>query len=629
MAQRMQMLKRKIAADFIVDDYRTHGVAFEFAADQRRGNAALFEIGEQVDVEEQPVGQHYQAFDAAIKQHLEIALEAAALVVNVGENWQVGSLIETILDAAQHQRAVGVGHVEYHDADRMAALAAKGPGKLIGTVAQFFRGALDAFFCDGGNVTRQWRVIQHDRNRGRRETALFGYIANRDHLGAAFAVPNFLSSYFSPLLEFIAEVGGHYSRELRSVSRAYIRWGFLWLLFTAGAAGFLPAQNSVPKASGNSANPASTGASRASRDPAQLFQAGQDALNANRLSEAENDFREVIALNPQIGGAYANLGVVYMRRKQWPKAVEALKKAEHLMPQVAGIRLNIGLVYFRQNQFLKAIPVFESVVRDQPDAVQPRHLLGLCYFFDERWTDAAHTLEPLWTQESAQLSYLYVLSIAAHRAGLKDLDEKATTQLVKIGDGSPEFHLFMGKAHLNLEQYDLALADFQAAAQANPKLTFVHFNLGLAYLKKQDYEHARDEFLQDAAVEPDLAFNYDELGDVYSLMQQDSDAEKNYREALRRDPSLLNSYFGLAKACLRMEKYKEALNAIDPAEKLDPGRTDIHYVRGQILLHMGRKEEGRKELETAVRIDNEKRAVRQKQVETGTVPSPELLQDDQ
>jgi tetratricopeptide (TPR) repeat protein len=413
------------------------------------------------------------------------------------------------------------------------------------------------------------------------------------------------------------------------VSRAYIRLGFLWLLFIAGVAAFLPAQNSSPKASNGSANPASTVASRASRDPAQLFRAGQDALSANRLSEAERDFREVIAINPQVGGAYANLGVVYMRRKQWPKALEALKKADHLMPEVAGIRLNIGLVYFRQNQFLKAIPVFESVVRDQPDALQPRHLLGLCYFFAERWADAAHMLEPLWAQESAQLSYLYVLSIAAHRADLKDLDEKATTQLVKIGDGSPEFHLFMGKAHLNLEQYDLALVDFQAAAAANPRLTFVHFNLGLAYLKKQDYEHARDEFLEDAAIEPDLPFNYDELGDVYSLLQQDSDAEKNYREALRRDPSLLNSYFGLAKACLRMNKYKEALSAIDAAEKLDPGRTDIHYVRGQILVHMGRKEEGRKELETAVRIDNEKRAERQKQVETETVPSPELLQDDQ
>jgi tetratricopeptide (TPR) repeat protein len=370
-------------------------------------------------------------------------------------------------------------------------------------------------------------------------------------------------------------------------------------------------------------------ASGAAVDPAQIFQAGQDALNHNRLDEAERDFRQVLAANPQSGGAYANLGVVYMRRKQWPKALENLRKAERLMPQVGGVRLNIGLAYYRQNEFLKAIPPFESVVRDQPDALQPRHLLGLCYFFTERWADAASTLEPLWAQESGQLSYLYVLSIAAHRAGEKELDEKATLQLVKAGEGSPEFHLFMGKAHLNLEQYDLALADLHAAAEANPKLTFVHFNLGLAYLKKQDYEHARDEFLQDAAVEPDLALNYDELGDVYSLLQQDNDAEKNYREALRRDPKLVNSYVGLTKVYRRQQKYQPALNAIDSAGKLDPGRTDIHYLRGQVLIHLGRKEEGRKELEASVRIDNERRSEREKQVETGTVPSPELLQDDQ
>ena len=99
-----------------------------------------------------------------------------------------------------------------------------------------------------------------------------------------------------------------------------------------------------------------------------------------------------------------------------------------------------GLAYFRQNEFLKAIPLFKSVVRDQPDAVQPRHLLGLCYFFAERWGDAANTLEPLWAQESGQLSYLYVLSIAAHRAGREELDEKATAQLVKISrEAGPNF----------------------------------------------------------------------------------------------------------------------------------------------------------------------------------------------
>jgi tetratricopeptide (TPR) repeat protein len=318
-----------------------------------------------------------------------------------------------------------------------------------------------------------------------------------------------------------------------------------------------------------------------------------------------------------------------MRRKQWTKALEMLRHAERLLPQVAGIRLDIGLAYYRQSEFLKAIPLFESVVHDQPDAAQPRHLLGIGYFFTQRWADAAKTLEPLWPQESTQLDYLYVLMIAANRAGQKELDERAFTQLVKVGGDSAEFHLFMGKAHLNLEQYDMALTEFQTAAKANPNLTFVHFNLGLTYLKKQDYEHARDEFLRDADIEPDLALNNDELGDVYSLMQQDPDAEKSYREALRREPRLVNSDVGLAKIYQRAEKYQQSLTALDAAAKLDSDRPDIHYLRGQVLVHLGRKAEGKKELETAVHIDNEHRAQREKQVERGAIPSPEIIHDPQ
>jgi tetratricopeptide (TPR) repeat protein len=413
------------------------------------------------------------------------------------------------------------------------------------------------------------------------------------------------------------------------VSSAHIWSRVVVCLLLASVAAAMALQNSPPETATKPRNAAPAASSGASVDPAKLFQAGQEALKLNSLDNAERDFRRVLAINPQSGPAYANLGVIYMRRKQWPKALEMLSRAEHLIPNEPGIRLNIGLAYFRQSEFLKAIPPFESVVRDEPDSLQPRHLLGLCYFFAERWSDAADMLEPLWRHESTQLSYLYVLSISAHRAGKKDLDERATLQLIKAGEGSPEFHLFMGKAHLNLEQYDLALADFQAAAEANPTLTFVHFNLGLTYLKKQDYEHARDEFLKDAAIEPDLALNYDQLGDVYSLLQQDADAGKRYREALRLDPRLLNSYLGLAKTCQREQKYSQALTAIDSANKLDPNRTDIHYVRGQILIHLGRKEEGKKELETSVRIDNEHRAAREKQVETGALPSPELLQDEQ
>jgi tetratricopeptide (TPR) repeat protein len=418
---------------------------------------------------------------------------------------------------------------------------------------------------------------------------------------------------------------------IRIEQRLLRTWSGILLSLLLGAA-MVPAsaQNSSPT---SAAKPQISDAPAAAREHAKqqaalIFQHGEDALNRGRLNEAERDFRQILALDPQAGAAYANLGVVYMRRKQWTKALEMLRKAQRMLPQMAGIRLNIGLAYYRQNEFLLAVPLFESVVRDQPDALQARYLLGQCYFFAGRWADAADTLEPLWPLESTQLNYLYVLSIAAHRAGRRELDERATAQLVYVGEGSPEYHLFMGKAHLNLEQYDLALEDLQAAAAANSTLPFVHFNLGLTYLKKQDYERSRDEFLKDSVVEPDLALNYDQLGDVYALMQRDRDAEKNYRNALRLDPRLVNSQVGLAKVYQREEKYSQALTAIDCAGKLDPDRTDVHYLRGQILLHLGRKAEGQKELEAAVRIDDERRTEHQKQIETGAVPSPELMLQD-
>ncbi|MGH9495532.1 MAG: tetratricopeptide repeat protein [Candidatus Sulfotelmatobacter sp.] len=366
--------------------------------------------------------------------------------------------------------------------------------------------------------------------------------------------------------------------------------------------------------------------------PAQLFQRGQEALGVNQLDAAERDFRQVLQLDPQSGAAYSNLGVVYMRRKQWDKALAMLHKAEPLMPNASGIRLNIGLAYFRQNEFLKAIPPFESVLHDlpnvnqpgtqRPDAEQARYLLGLCYFFAQKWADAAHTLEPLWPQQSSNLEYLYVLSNAANRAGLKDLDQRATGQFTKLGNDSPEYHLYAGKYHLESGQPDQAIAEFNAAAGRDANFPYIHFYLGLAHAKKQEYAAARDEFLKDAALEPDLALNYDQLGEVYWLMQDDQNAEKSYRDALQRNPRLVNAHIGLAKMYQQQKKYSAALAEADAAVKFDPARPDTHYVRGQALLRLDRKQEAKKELDESTRIQNEHGSSRRE-----LLPSPELQQN--
>jgi tetratricopeptide (TPR) repeat protein len=219
-------------------------------------------------------------------------------------------------------------------------------------------------------------------------------------------------------------------------------------------------------------------------DLQKIFQRGQAALEQGLLKDAEQDFHGIIAVEPHSAGAYANLGVVYMREKQWKPA-------------------------------LAMLPV--------------------------------STLEPLESQESNDLNFLYVLAISAWKSKQPHLEQRALARLVEIGGNSPEFHLLIGKAHLNREEYDDAIRELELAAQASPRLPFVHFNLGLAHMKKLEFDEARSEFLKHSAIEPDVPYNYDQLGIIEANQQHARQAEQYFKQALRLDPDLASSRYQLAR----------------------------------------------------------------------------------
>jgi tetratricopeptide (TPR) repeat protein len=417
---------------------------------------------------------------------------------------------------------------------------------------------------------------------------------------------------FCRVLELCLDVGGHYST-VESVSRIVVLGAAAWGLIACSAA--------TAQTQAVSAQPRSHQSHPASADPKRIFAEGEEALKKGDLDQAERIFKRVLALDPHVAGAYANLGVIHMRRQEWAAALDKLRQAEQLAPKLPGIRLNIGLAYYRQADYRHAIAPFESVLKDAPDSLQARYLLGQCYFFTDRFVEATDMLEPLWQQEAKDLVYLYVLSLSAEKADRHELSEHAVQRMAQVGGDSAEVHLFLGKAMLQLEAYDDALGELTAAADANPQLPLVHYHLGLLHSKKGDYPHARDEFLKDIAVEPDTAFNYDELGNVYFLLNDDSEAEKSYQQALRLDPKLFTAHLGLVKVYQRENQNEKALAQLQTAGQLDPGSSRVHYLRGQILMRMGRKDEAKKELDTSVRMSSARRDRREKELE-GDSPDP-------
>ena len=361
-------------------------------------------------------------------------------------------------------------------------------------------------------------------------------------------------------------------------------------------------------------------------DPRTWFAKGQAALQAGDLDSAEVAFRKVLVVDPQAGSAYANLGVIAIRRKNWDHAITLLHKAEKLEPKMAGIRLNIGIVEYRRGNYAAAIAPLSTVLRDQPDSQQARYLLGLCQVFTKKFAEAVTVLEPLWSEKSNDVLYLYLIDIAAVESGQKELDEKILSRMVVVGGGTPEFHLIMGKAFLNRYEVAEGKAELERAAEGNPDLPFLHLNLGITYMRMGDNERAEAEFRRDIALEPDLADNYEQLGILYSRMQRDEDAEKSFREALKRDARSAGAYLGLAKLYQKQNKPETGLKMIDAALRLSPDIHGGHFLRGRILTQLGRREEARVEFAAAQKgmqgkLDKEREAQDEDRV---PVPNPEL-----
>jgi len=363
-----------------------------------------------------------------------------------------------------------------------------------------------------------------------------------------------------------------------------------------------------------------------SRDPRQLFQEGQAALSRGDLDSAEASFRSVLSLDPRSAAAYANLGVVEMRRKNWDAAVLDLRKAEHLAPHLSGIRLNIGIAEYRRANYPAAIAPLASVLRDEPDSVQARYLLGFCYSFVERYSDSVAILEPLWPKMNNDFIYLYVLGISAFKSGNTGLDQKALSRLVEIGSDKPEFHFLIGRAFLNRDENSKALQEFQKVAAVNPNLPLLHFNLGVVYQRMGKTDLAEAEFNKDITIEPDMPYNYEQLGKLYVQAGRDDQAEREFQTAIRHDPRLPASLLELAKIDQRRGKYQEALDKLHAAEKLAPDSQSLHFVRGQILLRLGREAEAKKELATAQKLLDTGLTKDRAKLNDNPVPNPEVSQ---
>ena len=187
-----------------------------------------------------------------------------------------------------------------------------------------------------------------------------------------------------------------------------------------------------------------------------------------------------------------------------------------------------------------------------------------------------------------------------------------------------------GVRYLDTEQYDLALAEFQAiqkefataadisslaqyyigiihqelnnldqAASAYQKALALkapqevrgnaHLHLGIVYKAQGELPLAEDHLKQALTLLTETAEAHIHLGDVYILQRRFNAAEKAYREGIRLNPNHTESYYGLGRVAEMQNRLLQAMEYYNAALVRNRYLSQAHYRRALTYQKLGNK----------------------------------------
>lgn len=110
-----------------------------------------------------------------------------------------------------------------------------------------------------------------------------------------------------------------------------------------------------------------------------FLNAGVAHKNWGNWKRAEELFLKAINYDSQYLPALNNLGVLYLEKEEFDKAVVYLEKAIKISPSDPEIYVNIGIAFFKKGELQKARSHFEEALKLNNTLYQPYYYLGIIY----------------------------------------------------------------------------------------------------------------------------------------------------------------------------------------------------------------------------------------------------------
>jgi len=219
------------------------------------------------------------------------------------------------------------------------------------------------------------------------------------------------------------------------------------------------------------------------------------------------------------------------------------------------------------NDSAKAIAELEKVIASEPNSAAAHLMLAQAYYRAGRKEDAQKEFTTGFTLDKA----------AALPIVTQDAEE-----------------LFVAaNIHATLNQFDEALAGYEAVLKIAPTKAGAVTNIGVVYYQNGKLDDAITQFKKALEIDPKDAETHYLLGAAQVQKDNLPDAETEFNTALELKPDLAPAHIGLGNVYLLRQQYDKAAASLEKAANLQPDSPEALFALGQAYAALGRKDDAK------------------------------------
>lgn len=312
----------------------------------------------------------------------------------------------------------------------------------------------------------------------------------------------------------------------------------------------------------------------------QDLQAGYRFQQQGDLDRAAEFYRGVLRRFPENEFALNLMGVVCVRRGEYPAAVDFLKRALAVNERDAETHNNLGLAYEATLDLEGARRAFERSLSLQPRQPVVLNNLGNALSALNRHREAIERYQAALVLDPKYVDCLGNLALSFLAEHQNDLALRVVDTALALAPERASLHSAKGRVLLALTRYADAQRCFEMAIALDPELLDARIQLSTTQKQLHQGDVARKTLEYVLGVEPK---NFEAHKCLGVLLEQSGDftgAAHHFREAIAASPRHASAYYQLSKLSnerLTATEFGEVQKLLD-----DPSTPD--QMRGPLLF---------------------------------------------